>query len=46
MTNEEYEDCKRFYECIKYFIEKSEYERKKFEKILKTEMEKGIENEY
>ena len=43
MTDEEYEDYKRFYECIKHFIKKSEFERKQFEKILK--MEKGIENE-
>ncbi|WP_452448742.1 hypothetical protein [Parvimonas sp. G1641] len=43
MTNEEYEYYKRFYECIKHFIEKSEYERKQFEKILK--MEREIKNE-
>jgi len=45
VTNEEYEDYKRFYECIKYFIEKSEFERKYFKKILEMEMEKEIKNE-
>lgn len=28
MTNEEYKDYKRFYECIKHFNKKSEFERK------------------
>lgn len=28
MTNEEYEDYKRFYECIKHFFEKSEFRGK------------------